>query len=246
MNEQQTITTMGQEVAAAPAVNAAAAVANDGPRERILQLGEPRLGDAECVALVLRTGCRGAPAEQLATRLLRRFGGIPGLAAASLRQVATEPGVGLVRAAALAAAFGLARRLGEARFRPGSPVRSGGDVARIVRDSAHGSRRESFFALLLDARHRLLSMHTVSTGSVDAAPVHPREVFSPAIRDGAAAVVVAHNHPSGDPTPSAEDRAVTERLRAAGVLVGIDLLDHLVVGAERYYSFAEEGFFALS
>ena len=251
MNEQQTTSTVAEQAAAAAttaaaATPAAAVATNDGPRERILQLGEPRLGDAECVALVLRTGCRGAPAEQLATRLLRRFGGIPGLAAASLRQVAAEPGVGLVRAAALAAAFGLARRLGEARFRPGSPVRSGGDVARIVRDSARGSRRESFFALLLDARHRLLSMHTVSTGSVDAAPVHPREVFSPAIRDGAAAVVVAHNHPSGDPTPSPEDRAVTERLRAAGVLVGIELLDHLVVGAERYYSFAEEGFFALA
>lgn len=260
MNEQLTITMVETQLAGQGGATAAAAaptggqpgagegpaVPTDGPRERILQLGEPRLGDGECIALVLRTGCRGATAEQLAMRLLRRFGGVSGLAAASLRQVAAEPGVGLVRAAALAAAFGLARRLGEARFRPGSPVRSGGDVARIVRDSSRGSRRESFFALLLDARHRLLSMHTVSTGSVDATPVHPREVFSPAIRDGAAAVVVAHNHPSGDPTPSAEDRAVTERLRSAGALVGIELLDHLVVGAERYYSFAEEGFFALA
>lgn len=217
----------------------------DGPRERILQLGEARLSDAECLALVLRTGCRGEPAEQLAARLLRRFGGVDGLAAASVRQVAAEAGVGPVRGAAIAAAFGLSRRLAEARFRPGSAMRSGGDVARIVRDSARGSRRESFFAVLLDARHRLLSLHTVSTGSIDAAPVHPREVFSPAIRDGAAAVVVAHNHPSGDPTPSPEDRAVTERLRAVAVLVGIDLLDHLVVGAERYYSFAEESFFPL-
>ncbi|MBL8728760.1 MAG: DNA repair protein RadC [Planctomycetes bacterium] len=214
-----------------------------GPRERMLQLGEPRLSDAECVALILRTGAPGEPAEQVAQRLLRRFGGLPGLAVASLRELAAERGLGPARAAALGAAFGLARRLGEAALRPGTVVRHGGDVARVVRDSARGTRRESFFAVLLDARHRVLAVHVVSTGSIDAAPVHPREVFSPAIRDGAAAVVVAHNHPSGDPAPSAEDRLVTDRLRDVGRLVGIELFDHLVVGAERYYSFADEAFF---
>ncbi len=214
-----------------------------GPRERILQLGEPRLSDAESLALVLRTGMRGEPAELVGQRLLRRFGGLPGLAAASLREIASQPGIGPVRAAALGAAFGLARRLVEAAWCPGTQVRRGGDVARIVRDSARGTRRESFFVVLLDVRHRVLALQVVSTGSLDAAEVHPREVFSPAIRDGAAAVVVAHNHPSGDPSPSAEDRVVTGRLREVGQLVGIDLIDHLVVGAERYYSFAEEAFF---
>lgn len=216
-----------------------------GPRERLLQLGEARLSDAECVALVLRTGVRGEPAEQLAQRLLRRFGGLPGLAAASVRETAAQRGVGPVRAAALGAAFGLARRLAEAELRPGTRVRDGGDVARIVRDSARGSRRETFYTILLDRRHRVLSVQVVGTGSVDAVPVHPREVFSPAIRDGAAAVVAAHNHPSGDPTPSAEDRLVTDRLQRVGELVGIGLLDHVVVGEERYYSFAAEGFFAI-
>lgn len=214
-----------------------------GPRERIQQLGEPRLSDAECVALILRTGGQGETAEQVATRLLRRFSGLPGLAAASPREVGSERGVGPVRATALCAAFGLARRLAEAALRPGTAVRSGADVARIVRDSARGLRRESFFAVLLDVRHRILGLHVVSTGGIDAAPVHPREVFSPAIRDCAAAVVVAHNHPSGDPTPSAEDRAVTERLRDVGVLVGIQMLDHIVVGTERFYSFADEAFY---
>lgn len=213
-----------------------------GPRERIAQHGEPRLSDVECLALLLGTGQRGASAEEVARRLLGRFAGLTGLAGARLRELAEVAGVGPVRAATLCAAFGLARRLAEAPFRPGAAVRGSRDVARLVRDSARGMRRESFFAMLLDARHRVLTFHVVSTGAIDAAPVHPREVFSPAIRDGAGAVVVAHNHPTGDPTPSAEDRLVTTRLREVGELIGIPLLDHLVVGAERYYSFAEEGF----
>jgi DNA repair protein RadC len=216
-----------------------------GPRERILQLGEQRLGDAECLALVLRTGARGENAEQMAQRLLRSFGGLLPLATAEVREVARQRGVGPVRAAALGAAFGLARRLVECRLRPGVSVRDGGDVARVVREAARGSRRESFFALLLDNRHRILGLRVISTGSLESAPVHPREVFSPAIREGAAAVVVAHNHPSGDPSPSAQDRLVTERLRQAGELVGIEVLDHVVVGLERYYSFAEESCFPI-
>jgi DNA repair protein RadC len=217
--------------------------ARRGPRERVLQLGEARLSDAECLALLLNTGLAGEDAEQVAQRLLRRFGGISGLAGRTVRELAGERGIGLARAAALVASFGLSRRLAEAALRPGAPVRHGGDVARIVRETARGSRRESFFVVLLDTRRRVMAVHVVSTGSIDAAPVHPREVFSPAVRDGAAAVVVAHNHPSGDPTPSAEDRAVTERLHEAGHLIGIEMLDHLVVGAERYYSFAESACF---
>lgn len=227
------------------AVSPSAAALRYGPRERILQLGEPRLSDAECLALVLRTGAAGEPAESMAQRLLRHCGGLPGLAAAQVRELAQLPGVGPVRAAALGAAFGLARRLAENRFRPGVQMRCGGDIARVVRETARGSRRESFFLLLLDNRRRVLGLRVVSTGSLDMAPVHPREVFAPAIRDGASAVVVAHNHPSGDPQPSREDRMVTDRLRQAGELVGIELLDHVVVGESSYYSFAEEATFAI-
>lgn len=210
-----------------------------GPRERILHLGERRLSDAECVALVLRTGRPGETAEQVAQRLLRASGGLAGLAAAEVRELAAVPGVGSARAMAVAGAFGLARRLTEARFRPGEPVRCGSDVARIVRDSARGARQEQFFAVLLDARHRILGLRVISTGGLLGAPVHPRDVFAPAVREGAASMVVAHNHPSGDPTPSPEDHAVTDRLREAAELIGIRLLDHLVVGFERFYSFAD-------
>ncbi|HLQ36435.1 MAG TPA: DNA repair protein RadC [Planctomycetota bacterium] len=222
---------------AAPAVGMAPRY---GPRERILQLGESRLSDSECLALVLRTGSVGEGAELLAQRLLRRFGGLAGLAGAPVREVASLPGTGPVRAAALAGAFGLARRLAEARFRPGQALRSAADVARVVRESVRGSMRESFFALLLDNRHRVLGLRVISTGGVASTPVHPREVFAPAIREGAAAVVVAHNHPSGDPSPSIEDRKVTQRLRGAAELLGIELLDHVVVGLDRFFSFAEE------
>jgi DNA repair protein RadC len=216
-----------------------------GPRERLLHVGEGRLSDAECLALILRTGVRGESAEQVAQRLLLHYGGLPGLLQAEVRELTLQQGVGPVRAAALVAACGVARRLAQARCRPGVHVHSGADVARVVLETTRSERRESFFVLLLDGRHRILSFRVVSTGSLQSSVVHPREVFAPAIREGAAAIVVAHNHPSGDPTPSAEDRDVTERLREVGQLVGIEVLDHVVVGVERYFSFADGEFHAV-
>jgi DNA repair protein RadC len=216
-----------------------------GPRERIQHLGEPRLSDVECVALVLGLGRAGETAEQIAQRILCHFGGLSRLAAAEVREVAAVAGVGPARAAALGAAFGLARRLAECRFRPGTVVRDATGVAQVVRETARHSRREAFFCLLLDTRHRVIGLRVVSIGSLNSAPVHPREVFGPAVREGAAAVIVAHNHPSGDAKPSEEDRRVTERLREVGELLGIEVLDHVVVGADRFYSFADASYHAL-
>lgn len=213
-----------------------------GPRERLLHLGEERLSAVECLALILRTGNRGESAEALAVRLLAHFGGLSGVAGAGVRELALVRGVGPVRAAALRAAFGLARRLVEERASPGRQLAHGGDVARVVRESARGSHQECFFALMLDVRHRILGLRVISRGTLALAPVHPRDVFVAAIREGAAAVVIAHNHPSGDAAPSREDRDVTDRLREAGALLGIAVLDHVVVGAERFFSFADEAF----
>ena len=213
-----------------------------GSRKRILQMGEQGLSDVECLALVLRAGRGFESAEQLAQMLLRQFGGLAGLSLRSIRELARD-GVGSVRASAVLAAFGLARRLSLEAFRPGALVRHGGDVAQVVRHAAHGMRRESFFVVLLDVRSRIMGLHQVSVGVVDSAPVHPREVFGPAVRDAAVAVVVAHNHPSGDPSPSRQDHEVTERLKSAGVLLGIEVLDHVVVGIDQYYSFADKSFF---
>lgn len=203
-------------------------------------VGEARLSDAECVALVLRSGCTGRSAEHVALEVLQQFGGLAGLAGADLHELAAVRGVGIARASALLAAFGLSRRLVELRIAPGAPVRCGGDVARLVREATRGYGRESFWSLTLDVRHRVVAQRLVSLGGLGNAPVHPREVFAPAIKDRAAALVVAHNHPSGDPSPSGDDRLVTERLRQVGELVGIELLDHVVVGHERYFSFADE------
>jgi len=119
-------------------------------------------------------------------------------------------------------------------------LRHAGDVVGLLRTFLADDPRERFAVVYLDGRHRPIAVHDATTGTAGQCPVHPREVFGPAVALSATAIVVAHNHPSGDPTPSAEDRAVTERLRAAGELLGIELLDHVVVGDERYFSFAEE------
>jgi DNA repair protein RadC len=125
------------------------------------------------------------------------------------------------------------------------PLRHAGDVVGLLRAFLGDDPRERFTAVYLDTRHRPIAVHDAHVGTCDSSPVHPREVFGPAVALAATAIVVAHNHPSGDPTPSQEDRAVTERLRQAGELLGIGLLDHVVIGDRRYYSFATEGYFDL-
>lgn len=124
-------------------------------------------------------------------------------------------------------------------------LRSGGDAASMFRAIIADDPREHLLALYLDTRHVPIGTHVVSIGTADSSAVHPREILGPAVSLSAAAFVLCHNHPSGDPTPSAEDRAVTDRLKAAGTLLGVPLLDHVIVGTARYYSFAEEGFFAM-
>jgi len=135
-------------------------------------------------------------------------------------------------------------RLSLVRERADRPyaLRHGGDVVALVRAFLRDDPRERFVAVYLDNRHRPIAVHDAHIGTCASSPVHPREVFGPAVMLAAAAVVVAHNHPSGDPAPSGEDRAVTERLRAAGELLGIAVLDHVVLGEDRYFSFADEAF----
>jgi DNA repair protein RadC len=211
------------------------------PRERLYTQGAHALSDAELVALTLRTGRGGARAGALAAELLEQHGGLSGLARRDPRELTRTPGVGRTKAAALAAALEIGRRISQRRLREGDAVRGPHDVFRHFHARLRDAEQEHFCVLLLDGRHRVLGDEVVSLGTLTASLVHPREVFRPALRAGAAALILVHNHPSGDPEPSPEDRAVTQRLAQAGELLGIPVLDHVVVAERGYRSFRDEG-----
>jgi len=199
------------------------------------------LADHELLALVLRSGDRVRDASTIARAVLERFGGLRGLEMAAARDLERVPGLGPAKAASLRAALELAGRVMEEPLLRGAPIRSPADVQSHFRRSLCRRPRESFYVLLLDGRHRLISSEEVSVGTLTASLVHPREVFRDAIRSAAAAIVLVHNHPSGDPSPSAEDRSVTTRLREAGELLGIRVVDHVIVASSGYFSFREAG-----
>jgi DNA repair protein RadC len=217
------------------------AVGPDAPRERLDALGAESLSDAELVALLLRTGGAGRPARDVAHALVRRAGGLRGLARAAAADLRRERGVGVAKAASLVAAFELGRRLASGRLRPGDAIRSPADVHRHFYPRLRDAPHERFLVVLLDGRHRVIRPVLTSLGTLTASLVHPREVFGPALREPAAAVVLVHNHPSGDPTPSREDREITLRLAAAGELLGIPVVDHVVVAEQGFVSLREEG-----
>lgn len=215
-------------------------IGRDRPRERLESLGPEALSDAELVALLLRTGTRGRDALALARELLERHGGLQQLARAGAPGRGL-PGLGPAKSAALRACVELGRRLAARRLGPGDALRSPADVHRHLHPHLRHVRQERFAVLLLDGRHRLIRQETVSQGTLTASLVHPREVFRPALREAAAALILVHNHPSGDPTPSPEDREVTRRLARAGELLGVRVLDHVIVAERGYCSLREEG-----
>ena len=211
------------------------------PREKLLFRGEEVCSDGELLAALLREGIRGTSAPDLARGLLERFGGLAGLERARPGELLAEPGMGAGRAAAVAAAFALGRRAASIPWRPEAELRTARQVFEMFRGRLGALRKERFYALLLDGKNRCLREEFVSEGTLTASLVHPREVFGPAVREGAASLIVLHNHPSGDAQPSAEDREVTRRLREAGILLGIPLLDHLVIGRDGFFSFLDQG-----
>jgi len=211
------------------------------PRERLRAHGEDALSDGQLVALVLRTGVRGAPAERVAARLLDRFGGLRGIERAGLAELCDVPGVGLAAACELKAAFALGRRAVLARHERGGVFHTSEDVARYYAAALGALETEVFHVLVLDARHRRIRDARISAGTVNTCPVRPAEAFTAAVRESAKAVVFVHNHPSGEPQPSAEDRNLTERLAAAGAMLGVDVLDHVIVcPGGQWFSFADQ------
>jgi len=215
--------------------------AQDRPRERLLTGGPGALSLAELVALVLRTGAPGASSLDLAQALLQGFGSLDALVRAGDAELARLTGMGPAKIASLRAALELGARLCRTPLRPGARLAGPEQVVAHFGPRLRALRQEVFSVLLLDSRHRLIREVEVSRGSLNQSLVHPREVFAPAVREAAAAILVVHNHPSGDPRPSREDHEVTRRLARAGEVLGVPVLDHVVVATGGYTSFAESG-----
>ncbi len=211
------------------------------PRERLAASGPRNLADSELLAILLRTGNRNESALALAKRLLTTFDGIPGLSRQLIADLSKVKGVGLAKGAQVLAALELGRRLAERSLVPEEAIRSGESVYRILGPRLREERKESFWVLLLDQKHRLRKSERISEGTLSMTPVHPREAFSPAIRESAAAVIFVHNHPSGDPEPSPDDWSLTTRLVECGRLLGIRVLDHVVVGDHAWVSLRDRG-----
>lgn len=216
--------------------------AADRPRERLRALGVDALSGAELLALLIGSGTRTRSATDVGAALLDRCGGsLRRLSQTPLATLASVPGVGPVRALTIQAALDLGRRLAAEPTETRPPMRGPDDVFRFYGPRLGGLGVEEFHVAVLDAQHRLERDLLISRGILDGSLVHPREVFREAIAERAAAVILVHNHPSGDPTPSAEDQAVTHQLVAAGRLLDIPVHDHLVIGRGRYVSLAQEG-----
>jgi DNA repair protein RadC len=212
---------------------------HDRPRERMDRVGPSALSDHELLALVLGHGHPGRSAADLAASLLDVAGGLHGLVRATADELRRVAGVGSARAAQVLAALELGRRSLARTPRARPQLTSPREVAAHLMPQYGSCAVEQFGVLLLDTKHRVLKTRLLSVGSLDASVVHPREVFRAAVLGGAAAVVLFHNHPSGDPTPSREDCELTRRLVAAGDLMGIDVLDHVILADTRYVSLRE-------
>lgn len=213
----------------------------DRPREKLLRNGPAALGDNELVALVLGSGFRGTDALHVANDVLRARGGVHGLVRSTPADLAQVGGIGTAKAVQVLAALELGRRT--LSCAPGARVqlRTPRDAAAFLMP-AYGSRRvEQFGIVLLDSKHRVMKTTLVASGTLNSTIVEPRDVFREAVAAGAAAVIAFHNHPSGDPTPSPEDEELTRRLKAGGLLIGIDVVDHVILGDARYSSFREIG-----
>ena len=222
---------------------------HERPRERLLQNGAESLKTSELLAILLRTGSKGVSAVDLGERLVQQFGNLDKLARAPLAELQKVKGIGRDKAIALKSAFTLAQRMAS-EMRQDSPLLERPEsIADLLREEARMQEVETFQVVLLNTRRRLIRIEKISQGTLDTILVHPREVFKSAITANAAAIVLVHNHPSGDPTPSEADIRVTRDLIRAGQLLKIDVIDHVILGARTpdrpkdYASLRELGYF---
>jgi DNA repair protein RadC len=210
------------------------------PRERLIHEGSENLTDAELLAIVLGSGTPSESALQLAQRLIKECGGLDKLARMSVIELRSFHGIGPARAAQLKASLELSRRYSN-RQNSEEVFSNSQAVYQCFRAELGSQSQEEFWSISLNAKNKLLGRHFITRGTLTSSLVHPREVFEKAIRDSAAAMIVVHNHPSGDPDPSPEDRKITSILAEGGRLLGIPLLDHVIIASKKYFSFKDSG-----
>ncbi len=213
----------------------------DRPREKLLRYGVSALSDTELLAILLRTGTASNSVLHLAEEVLAQYRdkGLAAIMYTSPREIAEIHGIGMAKASTIVAAVELGRRLSERAARTIKKIDGPEDVARYVIPSLRFEQKEHFLVMLLDIRNQVIGLSTISIGSLTASIAHPREVFIEAIRCSAAGVILIHNHPSGDPTPSGEDIKLTKQMVQAGAIMGIPVLDHVIVAGEKHISLKE-------
>ncbi|MBA2871612.1 DNA repair protein RadC [Anoxybacillus calidus] len=212
------------------------------PRERLISDGPESLANHELLAILLRTGTKDESVLQLANRLLNHFEGLRLLKDATIEEMTSIKGIGTAKAVQILAAIELGRRISRLQYDERYVIRSPEDGAKYVMEDMRFLSQEHFVCLYLNTKNQVIHRKTVFIGSLNASIVHPREVFKEAIKRSAASIICAHNHPSGDPTPSREDIEVTKRLAECGRMIGIELLDHLIIGDRKFVSLKEKGY----
>ena len=211
------------------------------PRERLRDYGPGNLSNAELIAILLRTGVTGENVLNLATRLLSQFEGLPGLSRVTFVELCSLNGISEAKASQILAALELGRRASSLQPEDRAMIRCPEDVANLMSAEMSTFEQEHLRVALLDTKNHVISVREIYVGNVNASVIRPAEVFRPAVRENAVAVVVVHNHPSGDPTPSPEDVSVTTDLKSTGDLLGIELLDHIIIGNPSHFSLKERG-----
>ncbi|MFJ7840591.1 DNA repair protein RadC [Lysinibacillus sphaericus] len=215
----------------------------DRPRERLLRQGAMSLSNQELLAILLRTGTKEESVLALANRVLSTFERLHHLKHATIEEMIAIKGIGEVKAIQILAAIELGRRLSQKQNDDKFTVRSPQDAAAYLMPDMTSLSQEHFVALFLNVKNQIMHKQTIFIGSLNASIVHPREIFREAVKRSAASIICAHNHPSGIPTPSPEDIEVTKRIQEAGYIIGIELLDHIIIGDHQFISLKEKGYF---
>ncbi|MEK4426400.1 RadC family protein [Solibacillus sp. FSL K6-1523] len=215
----------------------------DRPRERLIRQGAKSLSNQELIAILLGTGTKNESVLAVANRVLLNFEKLHNLKHATLEEMKDIKGIGEAKAVLLLAAIELGRRLASKDLEERYTIRSPEDAASFLMQDMTSLQQEHFVVLFLNVKNQVLHKQTIFVGSLNASIVHPREIFREAVKRSAAAIICSHNHPSGVPTPSPEDIDVTNRLYEAGQIIGVDLLDHVIIGDHQFISMKEKGYF---